>query len=297
MAWPDQGALEALEARVERALEAGGSGDLRVLGYGEVSAVLALDGSGGRFACKRLPPFAGPGSLGAYRACLEDYLRALAAHGVTVAETSLLHLERPGGRIAAYCVQTALPAGSLLPATLAGASESRARALFARLLEAVLRSVGPGLGLDGQVSNWAAVGEDLVYLDVTTPLLRDEAGAERLDTDLFLASLPWALRAPVRRFLLGDILDKYYRPRGVVLDALANLVKERLERWLPSFLEEANARIVPSLSEREVRGAYAADARIWALLQRLRRLDRAWQRRVRRRVYPFLLPDRIARHV
>ena len=33
------------------------------------------------------------------------------------------------------------------------------------------------------------------------------------------------------------------------------------------------------------------------LLQRLRRLDRAWQRRVRRRVYPFLLPGRIERHV
>ena len=297
MAWPDPGALVALEARVERALGAGGAGDLEVLGYGEISAVLALDGPGGRFACKRLPPFTGPASLRAYRACLEDYLRALAARGVRVAETAFLHLVRPGGTISAYCVQAAFPAESLLPAVLARAGEARARALFARLVDAVARSVGPGLGLDGQVSNWAVAGEDLVYLDVTTPLLRDQAGAERLDTDLFLASLPWALRGPVRRFLLGEILDKYYRPRGVVLDALANLVKERLDRWLPPFLEEANARLAPALSEREVRRAYASDARMWALLQRLRRLDRAWQRRVRRRVYPFLLPDRIARHV
>jgi hypothetical protein len=74
-------------------------------------------------------------------------------------------------------------------------------------------------------------------------------------------------------------------------------VKERLERWLPAFLEESNARVRPALSQEEVRRYYAADARTWALLQRLRRLDRAWQRRVRRRPYPFLLPGRIERHV
>lgn len=297
MAWPEAAALAALEERVERALRAGGSGDLEVLGYGEISAVLALDGPSGRFACKRLPPFPGPDSLDAYRACLEAYLSALAGRGVTVAATALRHVEREDGRLAAYCVQEALPPASLLPQVLAGTGEARGRALFRRLLEAVERSVGPGLGLDGQVSNWAVAGDELVYLDVTTPLLRDGAGAERLDTGLFLASLPWALRGPVRRFLLGQILDKYYRPRGVVLDALANLVKERLERWLPALLEEANARLEPALSEEEVRGYYASDARTWVLLQRLRRLDRAWQLRVRRRPYPFLLPGRIERHV
>ncbi len=297
MAWPDRGALEALEARVERALQAGGPGDLQVLGYGEISAVLALDAPAGRFACKRLPPFDGADALEGYRACLEEYLAALAARGVAVAPTALLHLPRPGGRLAAYCVQAAFPAGALLPAELARAGEGRARALFRRLLEAVERAVGPELGLDGQVSNWAVAGDELVYLDVTTPLRRDGAGAERLDTGLFLASLPWALRGAVRRFLLREILDKYYQPRGVVLDALANLEKERLDRWLPAFLEEANVRLRPALGEEEVRRYYASDARTWALLQRLRRLDRAWQRRVRRRTYPFLLPGRIERHV
>lgn len=297
MAWPDRAALEALEARVERALAAGDSGDLEVLGYGEISAVLALDAPEGRFACKRLPPFPGAGSLEAYRACLAEYLSALAGRGLRVAPTTLLHVERPGGDLRAYCVQEALPLGSLLPAILARAGEGRARELFGRLVDAVVAAAGPGLGLDGQVSNWAVAGGELVYLDVTTPLLRDGAGAERLDIGLFLASLPWALRAAVRRFVLRDILDKYYRPRGVVLDALANLLKERLERRLPALLEEANARLEPALTEEEVRRYYASDARSWALLQRLRRLDRAWQRGVRRRPYPFLLPEGIERHV
>ena len=39
-----------------------------------------------------------------------------------------------------------------------------------------------------------------------------------------------------------------------------------------------------------MRRYFARDKRLWLLMQRLRRADRAWQRRVRRRAYPFLLP-------
>ena len=39
-----------------------------------------------------------------------------------------------------------------------------------------------------------------------------------------------------------------------------------------------------------MRRYFARDRRLWLLMQRLRRADRAWQRRVRSRPYPFLLP-------
>jgi hypothetical protein len=45
----------------------------------------------------------------------------------------------------------------------------------------------------------------------------------------------------------------------------------------------------------EVARDYASDARQWELLLRLRRADRWWQQRVRRREYPFLLPGPITR--
>ncbi|HET8539576.1 MAG TPA: DUF6206 family protein [Anaeromyxobacter sp.] len=296
MAWPDPAALAGLEARVERALADADPAGLTVLGYGEISAVLRLDGGGESWACKRLPPFRPGCELEAYQACLEDYLATLGGLGVRVLPTALVELERPGARVA-YVVQPVVPAESLLPAALERASSSEAVGLFGRLVEAVERAVGPRVGLDGQVSNWAVFDDRLVYLDVTTPMLRDERGAERLDTELFLASLPWALRRLVRRFLLREILDKYYRPRGVVVDALANLVKEGLDRLLPALVETLGARLSPPVTVREVRRAYAADARMWQLLQRLRLLDRAWHRRVRGRTYPFLLPARIERHV
>jgi hypothetical protein len=128
-------------------------------------------------------------------------------------------------------------------------------------------------------------------------MMRDERGTERLDTDLFLASLPWALRAVVRRFMLGSILDKYYSPRGVLVDLLGNLIKEGFPEHLPLGVEVVNRMIEDPVDAAEVQRYYREDAAMWALLQRLRRLDRGWQRHVRRRQYPFLLPGKVERHV
>jgi hypothetical protein len=44
-----------------------------------------------------------------------------------------------------------------------------------------------------------------------------------------------------------------------------------------------------------VRRDYRSDARMWSLMQSVRRADRWWQRRVRRRQYGFLLPEGIER--
>ena len=79
------------------------------------------------------------------------------------------------------------------------------------------------------------------------------------------------------------------------LDLTGNLLKERLEGWLPPFLDRFNAHLDEPLTEDEVRRHYRSDARLWSALLRIRRLDRAWRRRVRRRPYPFLLPGPIER--
>ena len=75
--------------------------------------------------------------------------------------------------------------------------------------------------------------------------------------------------------------------------------KEGHRQLLPSLLSRINggpfARSAISL--REVDRYYESDAYLWEFLQRLRRADRFWQRRVRRRTYQFLLPGRIERNV
>jgi hypothetical protein len=175
------------------------------------------------------------------------------------------------------------------------ADPQRAAAVFGEVIDHILAVTDDGVGFDAQLSNWAVTERGLTYFDITTPLLCGPDGREELDTDLFLASLPWLLRAPVRRFVIPDVLERYHQPRTVVLDLAANLIKERLEQHIPTVLAAVGDRIEHPLLEDEVRADYRSDARTWAALQAMRRADRAWQRRVRRRPYAFLLPDRIDR--
>jgi hypothetical protein len=292
---PEVGDLVALDRLVDNALRRADLGPLEVLGYGEISCVVAWRAGDVPVACKRLPPFRDGARLDGYRAALATYLDRLRDRGIDVVPTALQTVPRTDGTIGAYLVQPALDPGAVGPTYVAAAARPEAVAFFARIVERIAGCVGDRLGLDGQLSNWAWVGGRMQYLDVSTPMVRDEGGRELLDTELFLASLPWLLRGAVRRFLLASILDQYYTRRGVLLDLLGNLHKERLERYLEPVLALVQPHVDPPIDAREIRRYYDGDARMWALLQRVRRLDRAWQRRVRRRVYPFLLPGRIER--
>ncbi len=287
--------VDALEARLDAALRRGDAAGLDILGYGEISSVLRWSVDGALVACKRLPLFDRAARVDAYAACFGDYLAALTAAGVDVLPSRLYQVDRDDGTIAVHCVQPMLAPGQLATDVMRAADRAGQRDLATVIVDRILATVGPRLGLDGQLSNWAMVDGGLRYLDVTTPMLRDDDGRDRLDADLFLASLPWALRGLTHRFLLRDLLAKYYQPRAVVLDLLGNLHKERLSAELPALTAVVGARVTPPLERAEIDRYYRGDARTWGLLQRLRRFDRAWQRKVRRRPYPFLLPGRIER--
>jgi hypothetical protein len=285
-------ALEALDQLLVHALETGDVSQLSLLGYGEISCVLAVDATR---AAKPLPPFRDAAAVERYRRTFRAYLEGLTQRGIPPLPSTLHVVERPGGLPVVWCVQPRLSGEALLPNVLRLRPEAEGGALFEEVVDRLHGAVDGTFGVDGQLSNWALMDGELRYLDVTTPMMRDATGAEMLDTSLFLASLPALLRPAVRRFALRSILDKYYDPRGVLLDLLGNLLKERLDPLLPPFLEQANRRVTAPITVTEVRRYYAADARLWSLMQRLRRIDRQWQTRVRRRPYPFLLPGRIER--
>lgn len=287
--------LEAIEARTWEALRTGNVSGLKIIGYGEVSCVLAYESAAGRFACKRLPRFESEARFEGYARTFHDYLTELEKSGVQPVPSTLQTTRSEQGGVVAYCIQPLLDPVGLAPRVLREADEAKGRALLARIIDATLGAISPRLGMDAQLSNWALDGEALVYMDFTTPLLRDDAGRDRLDLDVFLASLPWLMRAPVKRFLARDVMQAYHSPRGALRDLAANLVKERLDAWIPVVIDLVGARVSPLLTEREARSYYQGDARLWAFIQRLRRLDMKWQRAVRRRVYPFLLPQKIER--
>lgn len=286
--------LVALERDVNQALTVGERASLRVLGHGEISLVLGWPAQAPRWACKRLPPFGSIDQAVDYAETLGRYLTLLDQRGVRVLDTEVRRVELVSPAVAVYCVQPVLPAGSIAT-DVVRSDPARAPVLLQEIVELVFAAADDQVGFDAQLSNWALRDDQLVYLDVTTPLLRRPDGTEELDPDLFLASFPALLRAPVKRFVVPDVIERYHQPRTVVLDLAANLLKERLDQHIGTVLAAANGRLEVPLSKEEVHADYRSDARTWAALQAMRRIDRGWQQRVRRRPYPFLLPDRIER--
>jgi len=288
--------LAALDAAVTHAFSTGDPSGLEVLGYGEISAVVAWASDGRSWACKRLPPFPGRADADRYSALFEEYLATLQVRGVKVVPSTLQRLERDDGKVVIYCVQPLLPAAQLAVRVLERSNAAEARALFETVLGRIVAVVSPQVGIDGQLSNWWVTGDEVAMLDVTTPLLKDAAGRNRLDMELFLAAVPAPVRPLFRRYVVPSVVDKYHDPRGVTLDLVANLIKEGLESHIGPFLEIANRRLSQPIEAAEVRRYYAGDARVWTAWQALRRADRFVRLRLLGQPYPFLLPGRIERH-
>jgi len=286
--------LEALDSLVDEALAAGRDQELPVLGYGEISLVLGWPAEEPRFACKRMPAFDSRAAFESYRQSIDDYIERLGGVGIAVAPTEMRGVGHGDGSVVGYVVQPILPAATLAPAVLHRTDPADGHPLVAAIADAAAASVSPRLGLDAQLANWTWEDGRLTYIDVSTPLAWDERGTSRLDIEPLAKAYPAILRPPLRRFIAPRILDGYRDLRSVYEDLTGNLIKERLEPWLPAFLAAVNRHLREPLTERDVHGYYRSDARLWALLLRLRRLDRAWRLRTGR-PYPFLLPGPIER--
>ena len=282
--------IMAVDRAVEEAIRAGEPGTLRVLGYGELTLVFGWPRERPEFAVKRLPPFRDVAQLDRYGDLLDRYTAALRDRGVRVVSTELRAPEANAGEPPrAYLIQPLVPRERHLNLLLREAAPDTGAALLDTLVEYVAAVVDPEVGLDAQASNWAVEDGGLACFDLSTPLMRAPDGSHGLDLSLFLSIYPWALRRALVPVAHG-VMAQYHDARIVLLDVASNLVKERLDRWLPAFLGATAARVSPPIEEAEVRRYFARDKKLWLLMQWLRRADREWQRRVRHRPYPFLLP-------
>jgi hypothetical protein len=291
---PDGVDLAAMDRAYQQALRDSRPDELPVVGYGEISIAFGWPPDAPTVVAKSLPTFRDVRRFEAYVALLDEYLETLTSRGVDTLPTAVRSVTDRGER-RAYVLQPRVPGEAIGPAVLARADRREGTNLLASIVANVLRASDRQVGIDGQVSNWAVLDESLHYLDVSTPMLRDPDGRDRLDTALLAESVPWILRVPVDRFVAPEVLSPYHEPRRVVLDTAGNLLRERLGEWLPVLLEVANPHLDEPLSIGEVHRFYRGNARLWSTLQLLRRLDRGWQVHVRRRTYPFLLPESFRR--
>lgn len=283
--------VERLDVAVEGAIREGRARGLRVLGYGEITLVVGWPSDDPVVAVKRLPPFPDVGRLGAYADLLQRYLAILEERGVGVIETEIRSRSGSGRSVRAYLVQPFVPRERHLNVLLRTAAGERAMELLGQVVDNVCRCVDRAVGFDAQAANWFLEDGRLVCFDVSTPMLHGPDGREQLDLGLFLSIYPWIARPALARIAPG-VMAQYHDRRTVLLDFASNLHKEGLDRHVPALLRLANAELASPLSVADVRRYFRQDKLLWALMQRLRLADRAWQRHVRRRPYPFLLPAR-----
>lgn len=204
-------------------------------------------------------------------------------------------LDGGDGSVVGYCIQAVLPTESLGPNVLRAEQPAVDHPVLEGITSAIVKAVDQQVGLDAQLSNWAWADGRLTYFDVTTPMLRTQGDSWDFDVDIYLTASPWLLRGAIRRYVLPDTVKRYHNPRAILRDLCGNLIKERLEPWVPAAIQACNRHIDRPITEEEVRKDYTSDARLWEAMLRVRRADRWWQRKVRRRSYPYLLPGPIER--
>lgn len=301
---------------------------VKILGIGEITTTIELRGEGAPrrrkpedkswvgLAIKKAPSFPDQAGAGKYRELCSEYENFL-SQNLEIRTPYAEHRLMPGkgGRWLVYNLQERLPAESIACLIIQVADPENIERIFIRLL-AEMRKIFVWnrshpeyrIGFDGQIPNWSFVrfgpehpviekNEPLLYLDTTTPLIRRN-GAEQLDTEIFIKSIPIFLRPIVRRTLLKEVLDRYYRPRDVILDLLASLITHHRPDLAPGMVDLTNQWLQENLSElelqpytvKEIVSYNRQDVLIWKFFRQMKRMDRLITEKILGKTYEQRLP-------
>ncbi len=274
----------------------------RMLDFGEISCILELDDMPG-VVLKRMPLFHTRAQAEDYLEKYRTYCSLLIAAGLSLPADDALIVQRDPQLFVLYFLQEKLAPYTIGNRQLDHLDDPGVQQLVEALIEAIekvwafnARQRRYRLAIDAQLSNWAwqAPQERLLYIDTSTPLFRID-GEEQLQPELLLASAPGFARAIIRTLFLAEVMNRYYDPRAVYIDLVANLYKEQHAARIPLFVHCINARTHQGLSEREIANYYRKDKFIWSLFLAMRKLDRWLHRYVYGKQYQFILPERIRR--
>lgn len=283
--------LETLNAQVEAAIARGSPDGLRIIGYGEVTLVIAWPRENPRYAIKRLALFSSQKRFDDYAALVTIYCQKLEARGVGVVDTQVQGIAGADGQVRGYLVQPFIAKEQLLTHIMRHCTEPRGRELLDELARLICTGINDEVGMDAAIPNWALVDGRFETFDISTPWLRDGKGRDLIDLDHLLQVYPWIVRGLLKRFVFNEILDGVHSPRLIILDTAVQMLRWGNENWLDLLLEVANPRLDEPVTRKQVEDRFAFDLRIYPLMDRLRKLDRWWQKNVRRRPYGTLLPN------
>ena len=279
----------------------------RIVGYGEISAIFEIEADK-IHVYKRLPLFDSLSAAEHYQHMYRDYSSLLVKAGLCLPAHATRIVAVPDRPAALYIAQKKLPDANFGHKLIHHLEDGASLDLIEQASQEIARiwhfnaaeTPDIELAIDGQLSNWVQDPENsqtLFYIDTSTPLFRMQ-GVEQQNPELLLKSAPGFLRWLIRLFFLRDVMTRYYIPRLVFMDLVANLHKEQKSELIDPAIECVNTHLPPDetpLTKAEVDKYYKADKMIWIVFLGLRRLDRFLATRLLGKRYEFILPGKIKR--
>lgn len=253
---------------------------------------------------KRMAPFPDAEAAAIYVRKYEEYNRRLRDEvGLAIPDFWARTLRDRRGRTVVYCVQARLDSRALAKSILRKRDRRQCHILFHMILAEYRKVIRFNrhagsfrIGIDGQIPNWVVRNypgdnaplngsEGLWFIDTNTPMMRSD-GHECLPLSFYLRSIPRMIR-PFIRPLARKVLDRYFNPRTILLDFLANVCIHGRPDLLDPLLPEANDFLCEGLiepapvpiSRAEVKRYIRHDIATWRLLRASRQIEAMLERK------------------
>ena len=277
----------------------------KVIGYGEISTVFEIDGDE-KNAYKRLALFENRESAEDYTNIYNAYCNYLRKSGLNLPDDETVIIDNDNRATVLYIVQSKLDPKNFAHKLILNYTEQQASEILTKIcgeIEKVWKfnsQNNPDLefALDGQLSNWVIENDyKIFYVDTSTPLFKIK-DVEQLNPDLILKTAPSFLRWILRLFFLKDVMNRYYEPRSVYMDLIANLHKEQRPDLVPIAIDIVNKYIKEpdkKFDIGEINKYYKEDKLIWTLFLAFRKFDRFLKSKIFHKRYEYILPGKIKR--
>ena len=272
-----------------------------IVGYGEISSIFKINPYN-QWVIKRLPLFTKVTEANIYSKNYKTYTSKLKQAGLNLPDDKIFIISDK--KVVLYLAQEALKKEDLCQNKLHSLSNEDVIEMLNNIFLNIKKVADFNkknkpkieLSIDGQVSNWALVNNELLFFDTSTPLFKID-DEEQLDPELLLNSTPKALRWIIRKFFLKEVMDRYYDLHLVFMDVIANLHKEKRQDLIDETIKKANNLLVKEemITRKEVDKYYANDKFIWQLFLALRQMDRWLTTHIFNNQYEFILPGKIKR--
>lgn len=279
-----------------------------IVGYGEISAIFQIQ-KDDTCVFKRLPLFQEQSKAADYERMYHEYSDLLVSAGLSLPRHDTRIIAVPDRPVSLYIIQEKFDGENLCNHLIQHSDTAFSLSLIEKILSRISmiwtfnRNAAPEteLAIDGQLSNWVYIKQPdtdaLFYIDTSTPLYR-KAGIEQQDPELMLQSAPSFLRWIIRLFFLQDVMTRYYDPKLVYIDLVANLYKEQRPDLIDAVLPLVNRYLPDGISpvtRKEIDRYYREDKIIWRLFLAFRKIDRFLTTKIFRKRYEFILPGKIKR--